>query len=250
MTFRGAASLIVALAIALLGCGARETPRAFEIGAHRGEVVVPAGWKVDDQGRAWRLRSGDAELVLRDLGPVGPEGIRREVDRAEVLWRTGRVEEAQWRLANVRVPNSLFATTAAREKFWSAWSKISANAAKERPYAQMRPAFEELATHVAAIPSRTLPELAEDGLAMLDHGPRRDVKSRQSTTVGGREAYDVVTWNRLTHAYVQRMVFVLDGGYLFALYTPREADAESMRALESVRASLVFAGPVVDSARR
>ena len=249
MTLRGAVSLIFALAIALPGCDARKTLRVFEIGAHRGEVAVPAGWKVDDQGRAWRLRSGDAELVLRDLGPAGPEGIRREVERAEELWRTGRVDEAQWRLANVPVPPSLFATTAAREAFWSAWSKLSTTAAKERPYAHMRPAFAEIAAHVAVMPSRTLPELAEDGMAMLDHGPRREVKSRQPATVGGREALDIVTWNRLTHAYVQRMVFVLDDGYLFALYTPREADAESVRALESVRASLTFAD-VAGSVRR
>ena len=248
MRTRGS-GLAVALLLALLaGCDSREAPRAFELGMHRGQVRVPAGWVALDQGRQWRLRKGEAELVLQDLGAAGPDGIRREVARARELWRAGHVEEARWRLRNVTVPRELFPTAVDREAFWATWSGFFGDPAKTAPYAAIEPTFSDALARVDALPAPDLPALADAGLKALGHDQRRDVKSRQSLMVGGRDALDVDTWNRLSHAHPQRFLFIAHDGYLLALYTARQADAEALSAFASVRDSLHFAA--ADSARR
>ena len=241
--------LVVALLLTLLAsCDRREAPRAFELGPHRGQVRVPAGWAALDHGRQWRLRKGEAELVLQDLGAAGPQGIRREVERARELWRVGRVDEARWRLRNVPVPRELFPTAVEREAFWAAWSAFLGDPAMVVPYAEIDPAFRDVLARVDALPPPDLPALADAGLKALGHDQRRDVKSRQALKVSGRDALDVETWNRLSHANPQRFLFIADDGYLLALYTARQADAEALRAFASVRDSLHFAA--ADSARR
>lgn len=241
--------LVVALLPALLaGCGSREAPRAFELGPHRGQLHVPSGWVVLDQGRQWRLRKGDAELVLQDLGAAGPEGIRREVERARELWREGRVDEARWRLRNVRAPRELFAAAVDREAFWAAWAAFLDDKARVVPYPEIDPAFSDVLARVDALPPPDLPALSDGGLRMLGHDQRRDVKSRQTLKVGGRDALDVETWNRLSHANPQRFLFIAHDGYLLALYTARQSDATALEAFASVRDSLHFAA--ADSARR
>ncbi|MGB7217375.1 MAG: hypothetical protein WBD07_01090 [Vicinamibacterales bacterium] len=67
------------------------------------------------------------------------------------------------------------------------------------------------------------------------------MKSRSTATLDGRDAEDIETWTRLSHTYPQRLLFVEDAGDLLVLYTPREADAESVKAFGSIRDSLQFA---------
>ena len=241
--------LVVGLLLALLaGCDLREAPRAFELGEHRGQVRVPAGWTALDHGRQWRLRNREAALVLQDLGAAGPPGIRREVERARELWRRGGVDEARWRLRNVPVPRELFPTAAERETFWAAWSAFFGDPARVVPYAEIDSTFSDVLARVDALPPPDLPALADAGLKALGHDQRRDVKSRQALKVGGRDALDVETWNRLSHANPQRFLFIAHDGYLLALYTAGQADAEMLSAFASVRDSLHFAA--ADSARR
>ena len=248
MRTRGS-SLVVALALLTLLAGCeREGPRTFELGPHRGQVRVPAGWAALDQGRQWRLRHRESELVLQDLGAVGPHGIRREVEHARELWQAGRVDEARWRLRNVPVARELFPSAAEREAFWAAWSAFLGDPAKAVPYSDIDSAFSDILARIDALPPPDRPALADAGLKALGHDQRRDVKSRQVLTVGGREALEVETWNRLSHASPQRFVFIAHDGYLLALYTARQADAEALSAFASVRDSLHFAA--ADSARR
>jgi hypothetical protein len=91
---------------------------------------------------------------------------------------------------------------------------------------------------------------ADWGLKELDHDGRRDVKSRRVLAVDGREAMDVETWNRLSHTWPQRFLLVLNGDHLLALYTPRLADAETVKAYETIRDSLHFLTTGADSGRR
>jgi len=248
MRTRGSSLVVVLLLALLTGCDLREAPRTFELGPHRGQLRVPAGWAALDHGRQWRLRKGEAELVLQDLGAAGPSGIRREVERARDLWRVGHVEEARWRLRNVSVPRELFPTAVEREAFWSAWSAFLGDRTTVVPYALVDPVFSDVLARVEALPPPDLPALADAGLKALGHDQRRDVKSRQALKVGGRDALDVETWNRLSHANPQRFLFIAHDGYLLTLYTARQADAEALTAFVSVRDSLHFA--VADNASR
>ena len=89
-------------------------------------------------------------------------------------------------------------------------------------------------------PPRDLDELVDWGLEAVGHDQRRDVKSRRTVTIDGREAMDVDTWNRLDHTNPQRILFVRDDGDLLALHTVRMAFADSLAAFDAIRDSLHF----------
>ncbi len=250
MTAGRAALLVAGLAGLLPGCGAQESSRELAVGAHQVRVRIPAGWEVVDQGRQILIRRASAELVLKDLGPAGPPGIRREVERAQDLWRAGHGSEARWRMANVPVPREVFPTLADRQRFWAAWSRVS-NARADRPYEDVQPAFAVILANIDVMPARPLPLLVDAGLAELGHDQRRDVKARRPMTVDGHEALDVETWNRLSHQNPERLMFVENDGYLLVLRTGQSADRETVRAFESVLDRLQFlAGPPADRTRR
>ena len=91
-------------------------------------------------------------------------------------------------------------------------------------------------------PPRDLDELIEWGLAALGadvgHDQRREVKSRRTVMLDGREAVDIETWQRLDHSNPQRIFFVDDDGELLALHTERMALADSLAAFDAIRGSL------------
>ena len=86
----------------------------------------------------------------------------------------------------------------------------------------------------------------ETALASLFDDQRREVKSRQSMTVDNHEALDVETWNRLDHAWPQRLLLVRADDDLLALETTGRADDQTTKAFDSLRDSLHF----TSSARR
>jgi len=81
--------------------------------------------------------------------------------------------------------------------------------------------------------------LAEIG-AGIGRDLRREVKSRRTVTIDGREATDLETWNRLDHTNPQRILFVNDDGDLLALHTVGMALADSLAAFDAIRDSLHF----------
>ena len=88
-----------------------------------------------------------------------------------------------------------------------------------------------------------LDQLADWGLPQLGSRgdkERREVKSRQRVSVRHREAIDVETWNRLDHTWPQRYLFMRAGDDAVAMHTPRLADADTVKAFESVRDSIYF----------
>ena len=96
----------------------------------------------------------------------------------------------------------------------------------------------------SAPPPRDLDALLDWGLAELgaEIGPdkRRELKSRRSVTIDGREAFDIETWNRLDHTNPQRIFFVKDDGDLLALHTERMAFEDTLAAFDAIRDSLHF----------
>jgi hypothetical protein len=46
--------------------------KRLDFGAHRLQVVVPAGWEALDQGRQKRFRKGERQIVLQNLGAPTP----------------------------------------------------------------------------------------------------------------------------------------------------------------------------------
>ena len=89
-------------------------------------------------------------------------------------------------------------------------------------------------------PPRDLDELVDWGLAAVDHNQRREVKSRRTVMLDGREAVDIETWHRLDHTNPQRIFFVDDDGELLALHTVGMAFQDTLAAFDAIRASLHF----------
>jgi hypothetical protein len=93
-------------------------------------------------------------------------------------------------------------------------------------------------------PPSNLDELIDWGLAAVGadvgHDQRREVKSRRTVMLEGREAVDIETWQRLDHTNPQRIFFVDDDGELLALHTERMALADSRAAFDAIRDSLHF----------
>lgn len=250
MTTPRAAWLLAASAAAFAACGAHDAPRTFAIGEHRVSARVPAGWEVLDQGRQVRLRGAGAELVLQDLGAAGPVGLRREVERAQDLWRAGRVDEARWRLYNVPLPEYLFATPEQARAFRDAWSGVTADAARALTGDEPARRFVAVMGAVAELREPTLPELARHGLAVLGHDERRDVRASEPVAVAGGDALDVQTWNRLAHTSPRRFVFVRNDDFLLVLYTAADADGDAATAFTAVRDSLQLLPAAAASDRR
>ena len=74
---RTACLTLAVLQLAASGCvrdDPTQSPREFELGTHRVQVIVPKGWEALDQGKQKRFRKGEFEIVLRNLGPTTPRG--------------------------------------------------------------------------------------------------------------------------------------------------------------------------------
>ena len=77
----------------------------------------------------------------------------------------------------------------------------------------------------------------ESALASLQDDQRRDVKSRRTLTIDNHDAMEIETWNRLDHSWPQRLLFIRADDDLLAIHTTRLADADTVKAFESIRES-------------
>ena len=230
----GACTALAALGLVILGCHAEATPsRQFHLGLGRIAIVPPEGWEVLDQGRTVRLRKGEAEVTIEDLGPRSPLGIGCEITRARELWREGRAKDALWCMRRIPVPDDLFTSTSQREIFWARWSDVS-GASEDADPATVDRAFERLLTEVEALKPKDFPAMVDDALASEDRDGRRAVASRREITVDGHPALILDTWDRLTHTMRQRVAYVYDNGYLLALRTERGPYGATAAALDAV----------------
>jgi hypothetical protein len=208
--------LVGLLSAVALGCGPRPVRHVLTLGTERVSVATPAGWEIVDRGDAVILRKADMALRIETIGPVGPVGIRREVERARQLWRAGRAKDARWRLRTVRVPDALFATVAQREAFWAAWSEVSNEDADGRT---TDVGFDHLLANVELLGRMEPDALADAWLARDDPDRRRDVAARNHRTVDRRPAIVLDTWQRFDHTQRRRVALVFDDGYALALQT-------------------------------
>jgi hypothetical protein len=84
----------------------------------------------------------------------------------------------------------------------------------------------------------------EPALASLQDDQRREVKSRRTLTIDNHNAMDIETWNRLDHTWPQRLLFIRADDDLLAIQTMRLADADTVKAFESIRDTLHLSASV------
>jgi hypothetical protein len=233
-----AALLCTVLAIA---CTESSSPaRAFQIGKHRIEVMVPAGWQALDQGRQLVFRNGETTLIFTDLGAVRPDGFRDVAAAARELWRSGRDDEARTRLWELPLRTDLFESHDALERIREPWSGVL-SVPRGAPYADVATDFDRLFAAIDAMQPAPIDRIMDDALPRLDHDPsRREVKSRQATRADNREAMLAETWMTLTHSDPRCLFVIVNAGRALALRCDRCEGAASA-AFHDAAVSLHFA---------
>jgi len=237
-------SLLALVALAGVGCAKQDRGIRHELtlGEHHLSVRVPEGWKVLSFGREVRVSHGGVVLTLGDLGPAGPEGIQREVERARGLWKKGQLKDAQWVLKTTPVPDELFGTLVERTAFWAAWSEVTSVGEGVDPDA-VDEAFERIRENVAAIQRPDAQVLAGTVLETIEPKARRDIETSHKRLVSGREAVVYRTWDRLTHGRPRKVAIVFDKGYALKLDVEKGSMMSAGPAFEGLLDSLRFTAP-------
>ena len=233
---RRAAALCIALAAACTEAPAR----VFEVGQHRIEVMVPAGWQALDHGRQLVFRNGESTLIFTDIGAVRPDGFRDIAAGARELWRSGRDDEARTLLWQLPLRTELFASREERERVQEPWSAILI-APRGTAYENVAQDFDKLSTVIDATKPAPIDRIAADALQRIGHDQsRREVKSRQETRVDGREAMVIETWMTLTHSDRRCLLVVVNAGRALALRCDR-CEGAPADAFNDATVSLHFA---------
>jgi hypothetical protein len=230
------------LCLIALGCGrqAEVMRQEFRVGVHQASFTSRVTWQHVDQGDRHLLRRGEVELVVQDLGPVGRDGIRREVERARVLWLAGKVGEARTALRMIPVSQEHFKTPLHRTEFWEAWAEVS-RAPDYLDTVAVDLRFRRVFEAVDSLRSRTVDALIADALKVMGEDRRRSIAGKVRSNLDGREVWVVETWNRLSHVNRERFALVLDDGYLLVLRTGRGPWPNASRDFEEVLKTLRIA---------
>lgn len=228
------------LCLMLVACDEPQPPaaRTFQVGRHRVDFTVPAGWQMLDHGRQLVFRTEAAEMILADLGPVRPYGFHEEAARARDLWRSGREDEARTRLMELPFRDELFVSQDEMERVRDPWSTILSTP-KGTDYREVAADFERLLAAIGVMRPAPLGRIVDDALPRLGHDQRREVKSRRAIEGNGREMMMVETWMALTHSNPGCLFVVVNGGRVLALRCDR-CEGEAFDAFERLAASLQF----------
>lgn len=233
---RIAAVVLVGL---VAGCGAQgPIPAVVDVGVHRVSFVIPSGWQHYDHGREHRLETSDGDIVLADFGPVTSEGYADVVRQARELYQRGQLDDARQRL---RIVETGFGITdpALRASLVADLDPIL----REQPLPIAEAAFDSFLDGLDRLPPMDLGWLAKEVLLDLDHGPRRDIEREERLVIDGRQARRILTWQRLTHDFRRRHVFVVHRGSLLVIRTDMGLDEVLGPAFKIVVRSLVFVDP-------
>lgn len=234
---------VLAIVASMAGCAPSPdgTRTAIAPGGHKVSIVSPKGWEVVDQGREVLLRRGEARLSLRDLGPVGGEGLRREIERARELWLRGQEKDARWSLRAMPVPDAMFRSRAQRSNYWTTLQRVS-EAPPGVAFVEVRAAFDVLLDSVAALSDPPFPEIvagALNGAGVEDPG-RREPVMRGRIQVDGHDGVLFDTWYRVTHTDRRRYAVLRNDTRLLSLATDGLRPELAMETFDRVLRSLRF----------
>jgi hypothetical protein len=243
------AVLALTLFVGLVACQPPPPPDpvVVALGEHRISFEVPEGWLHADHGREQLFENGMAHLTLSDLGAATPEGFAEIIREARSLFDSNQWEDARTLLVASH-PRRFFA----REARWKAvkddWAKVTrirrgaSSGSKGGVSAdvdwEVSAAFHDLLAQVAVLRPLDLDTLARAALVEMGHDELRAVASEFATSISGRPALRIETWDRLSHSGRQSHLFVLSEGRLLCIKTGLGAFDLLEPAFESLVASL------------
>jgi hypothetical protein len=108
-------------------------------------------------------------------------------------------------------------------------------------YGEVAQYFDTLLAQIDATKPASIESIVDDALPRLGHDEsRREVKSRQTTSVDGREAMSVETWMTLTHSDRRCLLLIVNAGRALAIRCDR-CEGAAADAFQDVTVSLHFA---------
>jgi hypothetical protein len=227
----------------LVACASSEPPpppalTEVDVGVHRLAFAVPHGWLHFDHGREQRFERGTVRMSIEDLGPVDGPAFARALDDARDLWEDGRLEDARAVTARLRL------RLAIREgEEWQAllapW-RIVSRAGEGATPGELDESYREVRARLAGLPLRDLETLADAALQDLGEDERRGVAAQRPVLIDDREALWIDTWDRLSHLYPKRFLFLVNEGHLLVVYGKLGALAEMEGPLDALAGSLRF----------
>ncbi len=277
------ACIVGSLAVFVSACSKPEAPRR-EVSVHGVSMLAPAGWQAVHEKQQAIIKAppisdaelreldrkgqvstkSNAEVRVRDLGPVTPASMQHAVAVVREVWRDGRAAEAKTLLREVPLRSELVPSLAAPSDFARAWSRLR-HAPDSKPYDDVAA---DLATIVAgldsvpplalaAIVDWALPRVDATRLASVSHlsggkfdgeenddlagrpdAQRRDIVWRKAVTVDGHDAEEIETWGNLTHALPRRLLFVVNDGHLIVITSEVGGREHSLHAYDTIRSSV------------
>jgi hypothetical protein len=235
-------ALILSALLLAGGCSNPAPERLrLTIGVHQVELESPVGWEHLDHGREQRFGDGLSQISVADLGPVAPDGFRREILAARELFRARQLDDSRTRLRALHLRTS-FPSAQRWESFSRSWDGIRLAGVghhSEDPTIVER-AYSGVLAEIAALPRPDLETLVLNTLEDLGHDERHDIAHQEATAVSGRPGVLMDTWDRLSHAQRRRHLFVLNDGYLLVARMELGRFSEMEAAFDALVASLLF----------
>ncbi|MCK9995765.1 MAG: hypothetical protein KAH56_05750 [Candidatus Krumholzibacteria bacterium] len=113
---------------------------------------------------------------------------------------------------------------------------------------QFRKDFERISIDDLGPMSRNLDMAADRAMDQFGEDGRREVASRSSFQIDGRNAVMVDTWDHLSHQYRKRYVFVVNEMDILAIYMMQGRFEAMEETFDSLLAGIAFADTLVDVA--
>lgn len=236
---------VIALAL-LAGCPEDPAPQDPEplrkrVGIHEVEFVVPPGWTHFDHGSEQRFHKGLAQIALRDLGPFTPAAYRREIKRAQRLFREGQPEDARELLRRLDLEHE-FDDVRAWRAFLRPWNVARDSGLRgEHDSIEVENAYIAVLSVVDAFEERAIDELVEAAWLRVDTAVHRAVAETEALEVSGHDARRVSTWDTLSHDHRKTSLFVVSQGNLLVLGMELGDASELEPAFEVIAESLSVA---------
>ena len=241
-----AASLTITLMliVAIVGACGDETeptpPIEIAVGTHRISLLVPEGWQHQDRGRSHRFEQGSAFLIVSDLGPATRDGLVTALRQSRALYDAGQREDASVVLTEID-PHWFFTTRDRWDAVEPAWQALATRNMAAPPEPRVvQSAYRFVLAQAEALLDPDFAAISHTYLGDLGHTSQRDIAREIATSVSGRPALRIETWDRLTHLWKRQYLFVMSDGRLLCLRTELGDTAALDAAFEALTASMAY----------
>jgi hypothetical protein len=251
--FRASHVPLLAVFVLLAGCQTERTEEStvVELGIHRTRFVVPPDWLHADHGREQLFENRMARVTLADLGDASPEGFAETLREARSLFRHHQWEDAR-ALLDGTDPRRFFPEETRWDEIEPHWkqvrhirrregvgeNEIGAGGIPLSVVWDVEAAYHDLLVAVSSLSPLDLESLTRRALIGLRHDALRDIASERATSISGKPAIVIKTWDRLSHNGQRLHLFILSEGRLLCLKTGLGDFATLEPAFDAIRASL------------